>query len=63
VKSQVYAEVNIAEYSVINLKDKQLIVFRTPVNAEYRSMTLTDGAIAPLAFPDIQIDVRRTIAV
>lgn len=64
VKSQVYAEVNIPEYWVINLKDKQLIIFRTPVNAEYQSrVTLTSGAIAPLAFPEIQIDVRHMITV
>lgn len=64
VKTKVYAEVNIFEYWVINLRDKQLIVFRDPVNGEYRSkVTLTDGAIAPLSFPAIQIDVRQLITV
>jgi hypothetical protein len=64
VKSKVYAEVNIAEYWVINLRDKQLIIFRDPVNGEYRSrVILTYGVITPLAFPDVQIDVRRLVTV
>lgn len=67
IKSKVYAEVNIAEYWVINLRDKQLIVFRNPVNGEYRSQVTqvikTDGVISPLAFPAIQVDVRRPITI
>lgn len=64
IKSKVYAEVNIAEYWVINLRDKQLIVFRDPVNGEYQSKaTLTDGMISPLSFPEIQIDMRWLITV
>lgn len=64
IKSKVYAEVNIVEYWVINLRDKQLIVFRDPVNGEYQSeATLTDGMISPLSFPEIQLDVRRLITV
>jgi Uma2 family endonuclease len=64
IKSKIYAEVNIAEYWVINLRDKQLIVFRDPVNREYRSkVTLTYGVIIPLSFPHIQVDVRRLITV
>ncbi len=64
VKSKIYAEVNIVEYWVINLRDKQLIIFRDPVNGEYRSkVTLTDSMITPLSFPNIQIDVRQLITV
>lgn len=64
IKSKVYAEVNIAEYWVINLRDKQLIIFRNPVNGEYRSQaTRTDSVISPLAFPEIQVDVRHLITV
>ncbi|MBV9390072.1 MAG: Uma2 family endonuclease [Chroococcidiopsidaceae cyanobacterium CP_BM_ER_R8_30] len=64
IKSKIYAEVNIVEYWVIDLRDKQLIVFRDPVNGEYRSkVTLTYGALAPLSFPNVQVDVRRLITV
>ncbi len=64
IKSKVYAEVNIAEYWLINLRDKQLIVFRDPLNGEYRSEVIrTDGVISPLAFPDIQVDVRQLITI
>ena len=64
IKSKIYAEVNIVEYWVINLRDNQLIVFREPVNGEYRSkVTLRDGVITPLSFPNVQVDVRRLIRV
>lgn len=62
VKSKVYAEANISEYWVINLRTRELIVFRDPVNGEYRSqVTLTSGMICPLSFADVQIDVSRLI--
>lgn len=57
-KSRVYAEVEIAEYWVVNLKTSELIVFRNPQNGEYRSqVVLTDGAVQPLAFPDVDVSV------
>ncbi|NDJ17928.1 Uma2 family endonuclease [Myxacorys almedinensis A] len=60
VKSKIYAEVGIVEYWVINLKTSELIVFRDPVDGEYRSrQTFTTGTICPLSFPDVQIDVVR----
>lgn len=62
IKSKVYAQVNIAEYWVINLRTRELVVFRDPVNGEYQSqVTLTNGMINPLSFPDVQIDVLRLI--
>jgi Uma2 family endonuclease len=64
IKSKIYAAVNIPEYWVVNLKKMELVVFRDPMNGEYRSQTtLTSGAISPLAFPDIQIDIRRLLTV
>ena len=60
IKSKVYAEVNITEYWVINLRTRELIVFRDPVNGEYRSQTtLTGGMISPLSFSDVQVEVTR----
>ncbi len=64
IKSKIYAEVNIAEYWVINLRDKQLLVFRNPFKGEYRSQVIrTDGVISPSAFSEIQVDVRHLVAV
>ncbi len=57
-KRKIYAEVGIPEYWVVNLQEMQLVVFRDPANGEYTSkITLTDGTIQPLAFPDIEIAV------
>jgi Uma2 family endonuclease len=63
-KKEIYAEAGIPEYWVVNLKDLQLIVFRdlTP-NGYQTELTLTEGAIAPIAFPDIQIEVKRMFSV
>ncbi len=62
IKSKIYAEVGIVEYWVINLKTRELIVFRDPVNGEYRSqVTLTSGMLCPLSFPEVEIEVVRLI--
>jgi len=62
IKSKVYAEASILEYWVINLRSRELIIFRDPVNGEYQSqVTLTSGMINSLSFPDVQIDVSRLI--
>ena len=62
LKSRVYAEASIAEYWVVNLRTRELIVFRDPVNGEYRSqVTLNSGEVYPLSFPDVQIEVARLI--
>ncbi|MER3435134.1 MAG: hypothetical protein C4288_17390 [Leptolyngbya sp. ERB_1_1] len=57
IKRKIYAEAGICEYWVVNLKRSQLIVFRDPQNGDYSSeMTLTNGTIAPIAFPEISVD-------
>lgn len=62
VKFQVYATAGVLEYWVINLKTRELLVFRHPVNGAYRSQqTFTTGTISPLSFPDVQIDVARIL--
>jgi Uma2 family endonuclease len=58
VKAGVYATAKILEYWVINLQTRQLIVMRDPVEGLYQSqLTLNDGSISPLAFPDLQVVV------
>ncbi len=58
IKTQVYAEAGILEYWVVNLKDAELVVFRQPQNGEYTyRLSLTEGIIQPLSFPDVRISV------
>ncbi|KAM3092192.1 Uma2 family endonuclease [Phormidesmis sp. 146-35] len=64
VKSKVYASATILEYWVVNLQKMELVVFRDPMDGEYRSqLTLTSGTIAPLAFSEIQIEIGRLMHV
>jgi Uma2 family endonuclease len=63
LKTKIYVEVGINEYWVVNLKKRQLIVFREPQETEYASKsTLSTGIIYPLAFPDIAVEVNAIIS-
>lgn len=68
VKTQIYGAAGICEYWVINLKAKELIVFRSrsaagtdsPTAAIYQSkQTFTSGSISPLAFQDVLVSVQQ----
>ncbi len=62
IKTKIYADAQIPEYWVINLKTLTLIVFRSPTDEGYQDReTLTQGEISPLAFPDLVISVKRLI--
>ena len=62
VKRKLYARSGIQDYWVINLKDRQVIVYRNPQNEDYQSVeTLTQGAIVLLAFPDVEISVNYIV--
>ena len=62
-KTKIYAEVGIVEYWVVNLKKRQLIIFRQPEDGEYASKsTVTEGVIYPLAFPDVAVSVEMIIS-
>lgn len=62
IKRQAYATAAIPEYWVINLKTRQLKVFRDSVNGNYASeSTFTTGEICPLAFPDVAVSVQRLL--
>ena len=43
IKSKTYAEVDIIEYWVINLKTRELIVFREPLKGKYESQQIFTG--------------------
>jgi Uma2 family endonuclease len=61
-KSLIYATGNIAEYWVVNLKSRNLIVFRDPHDGEYQQkQTFSQGMIVPLSFPDISVSISRLI--
>ncbi len=62
LKTQVYAEVEIAEYWVVDLQKRLLIVFQAPEEGQYTSRTTySEGKLSPLAFPDISISVSAII--
>ncbi|NEO29133.1 MAG: Uma2 family endonuclease [Symploca sp. SIO3C6] len=57
-KSKTYASAGIREYWVANLRDQELVVFKKPVNGEYRSQQqLRQGKIQPTAFPKISLSI------
>jgi len=59
-KKLIYAEAGIKEYWVVNLKDACVHIFRDPMQGLYTTeFILTTGTIAPLAFPNIQLQVQR----
>jgi len=58
IKSQIYAEVGLPEYWVVDLNELQLIVFRHPQNGKYTlKQTLTTGTIQLLALPDVVVSI------
>lgn len=60
VKRDIYAFAGIPEYWVMNLQTLELVVFRDPIDNEYRSkICLSSGTISSLAFPEIPIDISR----
>lgn len=63
VKSQIYAEVGIQEYWIVNVQRNELIVMRSPENGKYTiEFRTSSGTIQPLAFPDLEIEVEKIIS-
>lgn len=57
-KRLIYAEAGIIEYWVVDIKNKQLIVFRNPQNGNYLDeRQITSGQIEVLSFPSYKINV------
>jgi Uma2 family endonuclease len=62
VKKDLYADAGIEEYWVINLQASELIVFRKLSIDGYQSVnSFSSRAIAPLAFPDIRLDIQQLL--
>ncbi|MFE1747272.1 Uma2 family endonuclease [Coleofasciculus sp. H7-2] len=63
LKTSIYASAEIQEYWILDVSAKRVIVFREPQNGRYLTQqVLREGAIAPLAFPDVQVSVERLFA-
>ena len=62
-KRRTYALAGIEDYWVVNLRDRQLIVYRHPIDGDYQlQQQMTSGFLAPLAFPDVVVKVSRLLA-
>ncbi|MDY6939077.1 MAG: Uma2 family endonuclease [Cyanobacteriota bacterium] len=60
MKKAIYAAAGVRDYWVLNLAARKLIIFRHPADGDYREkQELSQGAIAPLAFPDVKISLDR----
>lgn len=61
-KARSYAQGKIQEYWVLDIKGSQLWVHREPENGEYQSVRrFSSGKVAPLAFPEIEVEVSRLL--
>ncbi len=61
-KKRIYANANINEYWVINLKTREIIVFREPSGNDYKTKVTVDrGTISPTAFPNLQIELAKLL--
>jgi Uma2 family endonuclease len=62
IKLSIYATAKIPEYWVLDLSAKQVIVFRNPQEGEYlEEERMAEGAIAPLAFSDVFVEIQRLL--
>jgi Uma2 family endonuclease len=59
VKDKLYARSNIADYWVVDVKNRQVHIFRTPTPTGYASHLILSESqtISPLAFPSIVIPI------
>ncbi len=59
LKANEYAQAAIADYWVVDLNNRQLLVFRQPTATGYQNQQVLepDAIVSPLAFPDITIPV------
>jgi len=62
-KATVYAQANISEYWVIDVKQQQLLIFRKPQGDTYqvKQVLRAGDAIAPVAFPDVVVELSNLL--
>ena len=62
-KRKAYASSGIREYWVVDLKNRFVKVLRNPIDENYSDeVTLLDGEISPIAFPEIKFLVRQLLS-
>lgn len=63
-KAPLYSEANVPEYCVLNLVDRELVVFRSPKDGDYRERASyrSGDRVAPEAWPDVVIEVSRALS-
>jgi len=63
IKLGVYAEAKISDYWIVNLIDKQIEVYRTPVGREYQDKAIYrgDDTVSPLTLPSASIRPSRLL--
>lgn len=61
IKALIYAKAEIADYWILDVNRREVLIFREPAPDGYQQvMTLpTNAAIAPIAFPDITIPLTQ----
>ena len=59
IKARLYARAGIADYWVVDIRTRRLMVFRNPVDGEYRTATThaADESVSPLAAPEAQLRI------
>jgi Uma2 family endonuclease len=62
-KSKLYAQADILEYWVVDVQNRQVIIFRDPKNGVYASQQILAQAdfIAPVAFPDLTVHLQNLL--
>jgi Uma2 family endonuclease len=62
-KAKIYAEAGIPEYWIVNLNQRQVIVYRQPQGDSYQSEQILEATdtITPLAFPEIRIELENIL--
>lgn len=60
-KASTYAKAGIADYWVLNVRKRQVHVFREPKGENYQQETLLneDTTLSPIAFPEIEVPVNQ----
>ncbi|MCL6435916.1 MAG: Uma2 family endonuclease [Leptolyngbyaceae cyanobacterium HOT.MB2.61] len=62
-KAKIYARANVPEYWIVDINQKQILVFRNPQGERYQiEQTLSwTNKIVPLAFPEIEIELSKLL--
>ena len=61
-KKKIYAKEGINEYWVIDLKNTELIIFREPLDNDYKTnLTFKEGMVSAISFPNIGIAVSELL--